>query len=131
MSATRRILAASALVLTLGSLVGCTVPEGLGPGSAPATGGEAPDSIEASGEARPRLSWDAVDGAVAYRVTVLQQEGPPWAWEGEATRVIVGGGEIEDRVGPGFELTGPATVTVYPLDADGMPLGFRSLVLDG
>lgn len=124
----RRTLAATALAVALGVLGGCAAADA--PSSVVATaGGVAPESIEVSGETRPTLSWNAVDGAAAYRVTVVQQDGPPWAWEGVATRVVVGGGETEDRVGPGFELTGSATATVYPLDADGTPLGFRSVEL--
>ncbi len=39
----------------------------------------------------PRFEWSEVDGAATYRLVVLGQRGPIWAWEGEETSVNLGG----------------------------------------
>jgi hypothetical protein len=39
----------------------------------------------------PTFEWRAVDGAVAYRLSVLGPDAPSWGWQGQATSVRYGG----------------------------------------
>lgn len=86
-------------------------------------------SLEVAGDAQPTISWPAVDGAATYRVTVLQDEGPAWAWEGAATEVVLGGGD-QDGGGRGFRLTSGAVLTVTAHGADGEVLRLDQRRLD-
>lgn len=71
--------------------------------------------------ARPLLSWTGVDGAVLYRVVVVDADGAPyWAWSGSETQVPVGG--VEDPALPGAIVFESMTWSVAALDADGVPL---------
>ncbi len=75
----------------------------------------------AGGEPHPLLAWAPVDGAAAYRVTVLTSDGSPyWAWLGENTEVRFGG--APDGGGQTAILFEPMTWTVVALDADGLPI---------
>lgn len=96
------------------------------PAAEPTQGAETPTQAAASvvevvGDARPTIRWPAVDGAASYRVTVLQDDGPAWAWEGEQTEVVLGGGD-QDGGGLGFRLTSSAVVTVTAHGVDGAVL---------
>jgi hypothetical protein len=70
------------------------------------------------------FEWQPVEGAVTYRLWVLNAEGEPiWAWEGEDTSVRLGGLEEERPEGhPGPVITPGSTWTVSALDADGHAL---------
>jgi hypothetical protein len=65
------------------------------------------------GGGRPVLRWKAVRGAVLYQVVVLDASGSPyWAWQGDATKVPMGGaagaaprGTPTATVGKGFSWT--------------------------
>lgn len=77
---------------------------------------------------RPVVRWPAVDGAVTYRLTVAQDDGPPWAWEGDTTEVVLGGGSGEG--GRGFRLTSAAVVTVTAHGEDGAALRLDQVRVD-
>ena len=50
---------------------------------------------------RPLLTWEPVDGAALYLVTVLDSSGTGyWTWEGTDTEVHVGGTAEPDAIGP-------------------------------
>lgn len=74
---------------------------------------------------RPLLAWDAIDGAVDYRVVVLDAQGQPyWAWSGPETEINVGGVSNPDAAGATvFE---PMTWTVAAIDADGVPVAMSA-----
>jgi hypothetical protein len=99
------------------------------PSSSPSTEGPStaapadPAPIEVAGTRRPTVSWPAVADAATYRVTVLQDDGPTWAWEGSATEVVLGGGE-QDGDGRGFRLRSAAVVSVTAHGPDGAVLRF-------
>lgn len=145
MGVTRRT--AATLVAATAVLAGCT-GTGQGPGAdatsatdaapqgseqpgrpSPSASGAAsavpatPAPIEVVGEHRPTVSWPAVDGAATYRLTVLQDEGRTWAWEGATTEVVLGGGE-QDGDGHGFRLRSDAVVSVSAHGPDGEVLRF-------
>lgn len=83
-----------------------------------------------SGGSRPQLSWPEVEGAALYRVAVVQDDGPGWAWSGGESRVVLGGG-AEGRVGPGFALSSPGTAYVIAVSADGAVLDTGVVALAG
>lgn len=75
----------------------------------------------------PTFSWKPVDGAVEYRLFVLNAEGQPiWAWQGAATTVVLGA--IPDRpegeAGP--VVTDGSTWSVAALDAIGAVIAISS-----
>lgn len=78
---------------------------------------ELPSTLTIVGASRPLISWEAVESAVAYRVLVITDDAT-WAWEGSDTALLVGGGEEIDRLGPGFELSGPAEVWWQAIGVD-------------
>lgn len=129
-----RIAAALALAaLAFSALSGCSAPVApADPPPSPGASGAAPaDGLGAAFDgaieittaegARPELSWDEVAGAALYRVTVVQADGPTWAWSGTDAAVVLGGG-VAGREGPGFALTSAATVYLAAFDADGAVL---------
>ena len=69
----------------------------------------------------PLLQWPATDGAVLYRLVVLDSSGSPyWAWSGAETSVRLGLTEEPTALAPRvFE---PMTWTVSAHDADGLTL---------
>lgn len=130
-----RPLVAAALALAAAILLaGCTGPATEDPSPAsPIASPDAPppSPVDAVGEAfaggiaatetggsRPQLSWPDVEGAALYRVAIVQDDGPGWAWSGAESTVVLGGGE-EGRVGPGFALSSPGVAYVLAVDADG------------
>lgn len=138
---------AAALALAAAILLtGCTGPadEDASPtaSASPSSGPDAPSTSSAdaafsgdiaateSGGARPELSWPSVPGAAQYRVAVVQDDGPGWAWSGAETSVVLGGG-AEGRVGPGFALRSPGKAYVMALDADGTVLDTGLVPLAG
>jgi len=138
-AAPRTAAAALAVALAL-SATACTgqdASEPVAPSAADATGAgraaEDPAGLPvatSSGGTRPEVSWDAMDGAATYRVTVVAADGgPPWAWEGSATSVALGG--RTDERGIGFRLVGDAVLTVLGVDADGGVVGFQAYRLPG
>jgi hypothetical protein len=75
-------------------------------------------------EAGPVFSWEAVDGAAAYRLVVLDGDGRAyWAWRGTGTEVALGGGTKPWPKGSGAPHAGEGyTWSVTALDADGVPV---------
>lgn len=138
------IAAALALAAAI-LLAGCTGPadhDATPTASAPPSGPDAPSTSSAnaafaggiaaaeSGGARPLLSWPDVPGAALYRVAVVQDDGPGWAWSGDVSSVVLGGG-AEGRVGPGFALSSAGEAYVLAVDADGTVLDTGVVVLAG
>lgn len=77
---------------------------------------------EASGE-RPILEWTTVQGADGYRLVVLDAEGAPyWAWQGQTTSAVFGGGEDEGDGGQLAIVHESMTWSVVAID------GSRSIV---
>lgn len=68
---------------------------------------------------RPTFRWLPVDGAVSYRLAVLTGDGRPlWAWEGDATEVVLGGWvEPVPADVPGPLLAAPGAWFVTAVDA--------------
>ena len=55
---------------------------------------------DAGSGSNPVLSWAPVDGAVLYRVVVLDPDGDAyWAWSGTETSIPVGGSQTPTLVG--------------------------------
>jgi hypothetical protein len=77
------------------------------------------------GGERPLLQWAAVDGATAYRLVVLAEGEPYWAWVGRTASVPFGGGDPGSGPGQLAVLTGDAayTWTVTAWDDGGNLLG--------
>jgi hypothetical protein len=76
-----------------------------------------------SGEGpRPLLTWEAVDGAATYAVTVYAGSGEParWSWRGEGTSVRVG--FVEDTTVGGPNIIDGMTWSVIALDGDDEPV---------
>lgn len=70
--------------------------------------------------AYPRFRWSAVDGADLYRIAVLDESGPVWAWEVDTTEVRLGGIEDEPSEGyGGIRLEGPAWWSVTAITEAG------------
>lgn len=137
----RRVVAAVLAAVVALAATACTAqdaPEPVAPSAAADASGAdrgAAESAElpvatSSGGTRPEVSWAAMDGAATYRVTVVAADGgPPWAWEGSATSVALGG--RTDERGIGFRLVGDAVLTVLGVDADGGVVGFQAYRLPG
>lgn len=71
---------------------------------------------------RPELSWDAVDDAARYTVTVFgPDDAPYWAWEGTQPAVRVGGADLPDAAA-GPALSEGMSWVVVAHDADGAPI---------
>jgi hypothetical protein len=76
-----------------------------------------------SDDVRPLLSWEPIDGATVYAVTVTAPTGLAyWAWRTDTTSVHLGG---DPRLDDGQ--SGPSTVpgmtwSVLAFDADGRPI---------
>lgn len=67
--------------------------------------------------AHPVLSWEGVDGATEYQLSIVLDDGTPlWAWSGPETSVALGGGSdaLPDDT-PGARLDGPAHWDVVAL----------------
>jgi hypothetical protein len=76
----------------------------------------------------PVFSWRPVDGAASYRISVLGQQGPIWAWLGDNTEVRMGGLDAEPAPGAGgILLTEPAYWTVAALTEDGRVIALSGL----
>jgi hypothetical protein len=75
---------------------------------------------EGAGEV-PTFSWEPVDGAVGYRLFVLDaQSEPVWAWQGPETTVALGGLTVERPDGEaGPVITPGSRWSVAALDAEG------------
>jgi hypothetical protein len=72
---------------------------------------------------RPDFAWEPVDGASAYKITVLAPDGSfYWGWLGPETSVPLGGFPklIDGATGP--RVVSGMTWTVVALDADLVPL---------
>lgn len=128
MSVGARSVRALLAVLAL-AVVGCTGESPSPPSQstpAPATSptiATAWPTADVTGATRPTVSWQAVPGAVEYRIAVAQPSGHSWAWSGAETQVVLGGG-TQDGEGLGFRLTGEATLFVAAVDASGTVLEF-------
>lgn len=71
---------------------------------------------------RPELTWDAVDAAARYTVTVFgPDDAPYWAWEGTQPVVRVGGADLPDEAA-GPALSEGMSWVVVAHDADGAPI---------
>jgi len=84
-----------------------------------------PDTV---GDVAPEFSWTPVVGATSYRLVVLTNGEPSWAWQGETTSTRLGG--LTADAGPAFpapELTDGSTWSVVALDADGGVLAASEL----
>lgn len=74
---------------------------------------------EGAGEV-PTFEWEPVDGAVAYRMVVLDAGGQAvWAWEGPDTSVSLGGVPDRPEGAEGPVLTPGSTWSVAALDERG------------
>ncbi len=72
------------------------------------------------GGERPLLEWNAVEGADEYHVVALAAFGGPyWAWVGQATSVVFGGGDAGSDPGQLATVFEPLTWTVAAFDPDG------------
>ncbi len=76
----------------------------------------------------PMLTWDAVSGAVLYRLVVLDPDGRPyWAWSGAATSVHLGGSGAATVVGA--RVFAEMTWQVSAHDDAGVPLAVSDVGL--
>lgn len=76
----------------------------------------------------PRFSWDPVDGAAMYRLSVLGTAGPIWAWQGSDTTVWLGAVESEPSPGAGgVRLVEPGYWSVAAIDTTGAVLALSGL----
>lgn len=120
------------MVLAVVVLSGACGGGGDGGGSGGAAGGDAVledagvGSVELTGPDEdgagkvPTFTWEEVEGAVQYRLFVLDAQGRPvWAWQGEGTEVALGG--VPDRPAgeAGPVVTEGSTWSVVALDAEG------------
>lgn len=71
----------------------------------------------------PTFEWNAVDGAAAYRLSVVGPDRPLWSWVGEETRVTLAL-RTDDRSeqAPGLEIEQGSWWSVAALAADGSVL---------
>jgi hypothetical protein len=67
----------------------------------------------------PEFSWEAVDGAASYRLSILGPDRPLWAWSGTDTTVSLGLREGPSEAVPGLELLPGSWWSVAALDDDG------------
>lgn len=75
-------------------------------------------AVEAPAGDGTTLSWDPVDGAATYSVTVWDDDGVAWMWVGSATSVEHGtlpavDGEPVEPVDPGAALAQPLAAGAY------------------
>lgn len=138
MKTNRYLVTAAALFLLLAVVIlpGCGSSENGGGESAagtpidaglPALTLIAPETTGA-GEV-PGFEWEGVDGAVRYRLVVLDGNGEPlWSWNGAETKVNLGGlpGERPEGVS-GPVITAGSTWSVVAFDADGTALAVSNL----
>ncbi len=125
MNARRRLasLAAAALIALLAGCAAPTDAESTAPRSAALADYAdvtltAPASTDAGSS--PSFSWDPVDTAVEYRLSVVTIDGPKWAWAGESTSVLYGGYASPPSDGVGaLRLTTAAWWSVAAFDAEG------------
>jgi hypothetical protein len=67
---------------------------------------------------RPTFTWQAVEGADVYVVSITGADGTPlWAWRGTTTDVALGGELIDGEEGP--RLAGDATIDIFAVDGTG------------
>lgn len=130
MKLTRFVLAATAMAtLAAGVLAGCATP-GV-PGSsdlAPAEVSARPEALDGLPQVRllapggqdaglsPVFSWDPVDRAASYLLTLIDGNGPLWSWQGDQTSVRLGGYSTEPAPGAGalrLQQPGWWTVSAY------------------
>lgn len=75
----------------------------------------------AASGSNPVLAWDAVEGAVLYRLVVRDADGRPyWAWSGSDSSVAVGGSAEPTAVGA--RVFTDMTWQVSAHDASGLPI---------
>lgn len=78
---------------------------------------------ESGGGLRPRLIWDAVDGADHYAVYLYAPSGEAyWAWRGRETEVFVGGATQLADGSPGPSVSDGMSWAVVAYDADLLPV---------
>lgn len=78
--------------------------------------------------ASPVFRWNTVDGAHLYRLTLITEDGPLWAWEGAETSVRLGGYTAEPvRGATALRLTEPGWWSVAALDDAGELLAISAL----
>jgi hypothetical protein len=75
----------------------------------------------------PEFSWEAVDGAASYRLSVLGPDRPLWAWSGTGTTVSLGLREGPSEAVPGLELPPGSWWSVAALDDDGQVVAVSAL----
>lgn len=77
----------------------------------------------------PTFEWNAVDGAVSYRLVIVDGgRNVLWAWTGPDTNVNLGGLPYERPEGEGGPvLTSGSSWSVVALDASGKPLATSSI----
>lgn len=73
---------------------------------------------------RPAFAWEPIADAVSYALAVLTDIGEPlWAWQGQATTVVLGGwSEVPPPEAPGPLLPRASRWFVVALDADGQAI---------
>lgn len=118
-------LAASALLVACGGGTGGggeTIDAGL-----PAIELVAP--AESGGGEVPVFEWKPVDGAVRYRLVVVDSGGAPlWSWSGSETTVRLGGLLEEPAEGtPGPVISAGSSWSVVAFGADGAPLAVSTV----
>ena len=75
----------------------------------------------------PEFSWEAVDGAASYRLSILGPDRPLWAWSGTDTTVSLGLREGPSEAVPGLELPPGSWWSVAALDDDGQVVAVSAL----
>ncbi|MHB8859208.1 MAG: hypothetical protein ACYC6Z_06985 [Thermoleophilia bacterium] len=85
-------------------------------------------AVTGAGEV-PAFEWNPVDGAVSYRLVILDGGGNVlWAWTGADTRVNLGGLQFERPEGVGGPvLTSESSWSVVASDASGNPVATSSI----
>ncbi|MCL4473663.1 MAG: hypothetical protein M1539_04235 [Actinobacteria bacterium] len=85
-------------------------------------------AVTGAGEV-PAFEWKPVDGAVSYRLVILDGGGNVlWAWTGPDTKVNLGGLQFERPEGVGGPvLTSGSSWSVVAFDANGNPVATSNI----
>lgn len=125
MNTRRRLALLASATLAAALLAGCSAADDASTAPRPAALAEFPSIVLSAPEATgagpsPTFAWEAVPGAVEYRLSILTTDGPIWGWSGDATSVVYGGYSAAPAEGVGvLRLSTAAWWSVAALDADG------------
>lgn len=84
---------------------------------------------EANAGDAPLFSWQPVDGATRYFVSVLGPDGPLWGWQGEEPQIYFGGLPFERPPGwAGPDLVAGSCWSVFARGGDGHVIAVSELL---